>query len=329
MPAELRRGSRGEAVRDLQARLAATGHHVGNDEPGEFGIGTDAAVRAFQDGRGLRVDGIVQRQSWASLVESGFTLGDRLLYAHRPMFRGDDVAELQHRLNALGFDAGREDGILGDETGPALVEFQRAAGLKADGICGPMTVATLHRVGTLARGSVASVRERERLRAGPRHLHGRRVFVAVTPGLAALGEQVTRCLAQAGADPTLDASGSDDSLIAEAANRYAADLFLALRSGDASGCRCSYFSSGRFRSEAGYAIATAIHAELTSVLPSSAGVCGKAYATLRETKMAAVVCDVVPDDDVEAMRALVTNAAAAATAIVAGIKQAIEAPLDD
>ncbi len=32
------------------------------------------------------------------------------------MLRGDDVAELQRRLNLLGFDAGREDGILGGET---------------------------------------------------------------------------------------------------------------------------------------------------------------------------------------------------------------------
>ena len=68
---------------------------------------------------------------------------------------------------------------------------------------------------------------------------------------------------------------------------------------------------------------------LPSVLPSSAGVCGKAYVALRETKMAAVVCDVVPDDDVEAMRALVTNGAATAAAIVAGIRQAIEQPLDE
>src|SRR3712207_6890176 len=29
------------------------------------------------------------------------------------MMRGDDVRELQHRLNQLGFDAGAEDGIFG------------------------------------------------------------------------------------------------------------------------------------------------------------------------------------------------------------------------
>ena len=73
-------------------------------------------MRAFQDARGLRVDGICGPQTWAAVVESGWRLGDRLLYRRRPMLRGDDVAELQRRLNGLGFDAGREDGIFGDDT---------------------------------------------------------------------------------------------------------------------------------------------------------------------------------------------------------------------
>ena len=38
---------------------------------------------------------------------------------------GDDVAELQQRLSALGFDSGRVDGIFGDLTSAALGEFQR------------------------------------------------------------------------------------------------------------------------------------------------------------------------------------------------------------
>ena len=49
MPAELRRGSRGEAVRDLQARLTAIGRDIGGDEPGELGPGTEAAVSACPD----------------------------------------------------------------------------------------------------------------------------------------------------------------------------------------------------------------------------------------------------------------------------------------
>ena len=327
MPGALRRGSRGEAVRDLQARLIALGHDFGADEPGEFGDGTEEAVRAFQDARRLRVDGIVGRQTWSTIVESGFALGDRLLYFRRPMLRGDDVADLQHRLNALGFNAGREDGILGLETHDALLEFQRAAGLAADGICGPTTLSDLARVGSFAGGSVASLREREQLRESSRRLAARKVYVAARPELVALGERVAKELVDAGADALLDASGNDDATIASEANRFDADFFVALRPGDAQ-CRCAYFAARDFRSEAGFAIATAIHQQLADVLPGDADVCGKAYAALRETHMAAVVCELVPEGDVDAMRTLVTHAGATARAIVRGLQQAIEHPGD-
>jgi N-acetylmuramoyl-L-alanine amidase len=326
VPSELRRGSSGEAIRDLQTRLAALGHGIGHDEPGELGPGTEAAVRAFQEARGLRVDGVVGRETWSTIVESGYALGDRLLYLRRPMFRGDDVADLQRRLNALGFDAGREDGILGEETHRGLVEFQRAMGGPADGICGSTTIAALARVGGFADGSVATLREREQLRAEPGRLAERKIYVAATPGLAALGDLVTRGLLEAGAHAVLDASGADDSFVSEAANRYGADLFLALRTGDGEGCRCVYFSAGRYRSEPGFAIATAIQDALGSVLPVSIEVSGMAYSPLRETRMPAVVCELAPEGDVEAMRALVASAGPTSRAIVRGIQTGVEQP---
>ena len=73
---------------------------------GTFREGTRAAVEAFQYRRGLRVDGVCGRQTWSALVEAGRRLGDRFLYRRSPMLRGDDVAELQQRLSALGFDTG-------------------------------------------------------------------------------------------------------------------------------------------------------------------------------------------------------------------------------
>jgi N-acetylmuramoyl-L-alanine amidase len=324
VPAPLHSGGHGEAVRDLQQRLVAFGSDVAPDDAGSFGTGTEAAVRAFQDARGLRIDGIVGRETWSALVESGLTLGDRLLYVRHPMQRGDDVLDLQGRLNALGFHAGREDGIFGDATREALSAFQRDAGLPPDGICGSTTVAALRRVGTMAEGSVATVREREALRRAERHLVGRKVYVAAAPGLAVLGEQVTRGLLEAGSRALLDTSGADDSLLANGANRFDADLFLGLRLGDAVGCQCAYFASGRFRSEAGHTIAHAIHDELAGRLSRDVTVSGKAYAALRETRMAAVVCDVAPDGDVDAMSRLVANAHAIALAIVRGVRRAIE-----
>jgi N-acetylmuramoyl-L-alanine amidase len=325
-PAVLRPGSRGEAVRDLQVRLGALGHEIPPTEAGTYGDATERVVRAFQEARGLRSDGICGPQTWAAVVESGWRLGDRLLYRRRPMLRGDDVAELQRRLNGLGFDAGREDGILGDDTTRALVEFQRNMNLPTDGMCGAATIAVLDRVGTLAEGSVASVREREVLRRGPHRLSGRRVFVAAAPGFETLAGAVVRELAELGAGAALDASGADDPILAAEANRYAADLFLAFRPGDGPGCRCSYYSSGRFRSEAGHAVAEAVSEELSPILGGDACIAGRAYAVLRETRMAAVICEPVAQSDVDGMRALVLRGADVARAVVRGVRRGVESP---
>jgi len=326
----LRRHQIGEAVRDLQQRLAAAGYVPSGDDAGVFGAGTETALRAFQEARGIRVDGISGPETWAALVESGFALGDRMLYESSPNLRGDDVADLQHRLNVLGFDAGREDGILGRQSGLALREFQRNTGLAVDGILGPETLDALGRVGnTPAQGSVASVREREELRH-PRRLEDHRVYVAVAPEFQTLGDVVGRALSAAGAQTITDLSGEDDSTIAGRANQYRADLFLGVRAGDRSGCRCHYFATGAFRSEAGFRIAAAVQAELDRVLgprPGAAeesGPCGRTFAILRETQMAAVVCEPVGERDVEAMGALVNAVADVGAAIARGVQRGIE-----
>jgi N-acetylmuramoyl-L-alanine amidase len=325
-PAVLRPGSRGEAVRDLQVRLGALGHEIPLVEAGEYGAATERVVRTFQSARGLRVDGICGPQTWSAVVESGYRLGDRLLYRRRPMLRGDDIAELQRRLNGLGFDAGREDGILGDDTTRALVEFQRNMNLPTDGMCGASTLAVLEQVGALSAGSVATVREREALRRGPHRLEGRRVFVAAAPGFETLANLVVRGLVDLGAGATLDASGADDPVMAAEANRYADDLFLAFRAGDAPGCRCSYYESGRFRSEAGHAVADAVSRELAPIIGGDACVAGRTYAVLRETRMAAVICEPVTADDVATMRTLVVRGAEVAQAVVRGVRRGVEQP---
>jgi N-acetylmuramoyl-L-alanine amidase len=245
------------------------------------------------------------------------------------MLRGDDVTELQRQLNSLGFDAGREDGILGEQTADAVAEFQRNVGLAPDGFCGWTTVAALRRVGTLAAGSVASVREREMLRRGPHGLAAKRVFITAAPGFEALGDAVCRGLAEAGAGALLDSAGSDDSTTAAAANQFGAALFLALRAGTGDeGCLCTYFQSGKFRSEAGFRVATAVQDELRGVLPTAADPCGKAYGILRETRMAAVVCELVDQGDVTAMRNVVARAGDVSRAIVRGVGRGVDQPAD-
>jgi peptidoglycan hydrolase-like protein with peptidoglycan-binding domain len=47
--------------------------------------------------------------------------------------RGDDVKQLQARLNALGYPAGREDGVFGAQTFDAVRYFQNALGVRETG----------------------------------------------------------------------------------------------------------------------------------------------------------------------------------------------------
>lgn len=59
------------------------------------------------------------------------------------LMRGDDVELLQNKLNELGFDSGKADGIFGIKTEDAVKKFQSSKGLKADGIAGRNTIKAL------------------------------------------------------------------------------------------------------------------------------------------------------------------------------------------
>ncbi len=61
----LRRGDRGEDVRELQSLLVGRGFPTSVD--GVFGPGTDSSVRAFQRSCGLSADGVVGPATWSAL----------------------------------------------------------------------------------------------------------------------------------------------------------------------------------------------------------------------------------------------------------------------
>ena len=56
---------------------------------------------------------------------------------------GPAVVRLQIKLKKVGFNPGRADGDFGPATTAALIGFQKSAGLLADGIAGPRTLAAL------------------------------------------------------------------------------------------------------------------------------------------------------------------------------------------
>jgi peptidoglycan hydrolase-like protein with peptidoglycan-binding domain len=110
----LRQGSRGRAVRQLELFLLTMGYtDITPDRA--FDSQTRAAVKAFQDDRGLPVDGKVGSRTRGEIALIAAAAGhagildatDRLLTAGAS---GADVRDLQHLLALLGFDPGPTDG---------------------------------------------------------------------------------------------------------------------------------------------------------------------------------------------------------------------------
>jgi N-acetylmuramoyl-L-alanine amidase len=312
----IRRGHVGKSVRDVQSRLSALGLVV---DPAElqkhrFGESTEGAVRAFQQERGLLVDGVVGVNTWEELVEAGYALGDRALYLRSPYFRGDDVRSLQVHLNTLGFDPGREDGILGEQTARAIHEFQRNVGLRPDGIVGATTLDALGRLKSSVPGpGRTEVRETETLRAAD-SLSGHRV--AIDPGHGPeepgctgpaglveaevawdLSDLLAKELRSRGAEPVLLRSRQEDPSISERASRAnaaGADVLVAIHLNDhadpaAEGSSTYYFGRQDSYSLAGRALADVVQEELVARTGLKDGrTHPKAFPILRESTMPAV-----------------------------------------
>jgi N-acetylmuramoyl-L-alanine amidase len=283
-------GDRGEAISDIQTRLADLGLAVA--VTAVFDEATRLAVTAFQQRRGLPAEGIVDDTTWKHLVEAGRRPGDRILYYRRPMMRGDDVAELQHTLNLLGFDAGKEDGIFGVETQRGTLEFQESRGLGEDGIAGPVTMLELKRVGrAIGEAGRHNVAERQWLRTMPRDLAGLTVAVDAecrTASEAAhtwsAATAAVSSLSDHGAKPLLTRSEdvwADESLRAEHCNRIGSDFVIGFACDQEEGI--FFFGSPTSHSEAGARLGQ--HLSRILELPSK----GRSTPLLRETRAPAIV----------------------------------------
>jgi N-acetylmuramoyl-L-alanine amidase len=293
----LRRGDGGDAVVDLQRRLAGLGFPT-SDPDGEFGDATEAAIRAFQEVRGLRTDGVCGEETWSSLVEAGHRLGDRLLSHRAPMLRGDDVAELQLLLGGLGFDAGRVDGILGPHTATAVVEFQRNVGLPTDGICGPDTVGALRRfAGRTGDSTVARLRETDAMRRARPGLVDRRVVVAEGGEAPALADAIGTALLHLGAVVQV-VHHPDEHERANVANAFAADVFIGVVVRSEPGSVVAYYAHEEFESVGGRRLAELVAAGLPVTLPDGSAPAhrGMRLPVLRETRMPAIVVELGPPE---------------------------------
>jgi peptidoglycan hydrolase-like protein with peptidoglycan-binding domain len=129
-------------VAALQVALRARGLYRATVD-GVSGPQTREGVRRFQARRGLVVDGIAGPRTRAALRWRGRPgLGSRVIRAGH---RGWDVAALQFLLATRGFPSGHFDGRLGPRGDVALRRFQAWAGLGADGLAGPATLAAVRR----------------------------------------------------------------------------------------------------------------------------------------------------------------------------------------
>ncbi|QOC94522.1 N-acetylmuramoyl-L-alanine amidase [Micromonospora craniellae] len=177
----IRPGDRGPAVIEIRAVLTSLDLLSKATGPfsDEFDAATERAVRAFQQSRGLSVDGRVGAETWRALDAARWRLGARTLYHAVPVpLTGEDVRSLQERLLEMGYDTGRADAIYGIRTSRAMAQFQREVGLAPDGTCGPQTMDALRRLGRkVVGGRPQWLRESDAIRQSGPTLVGRTVVI--------------------------------------------------------------------------------------------------------------------------------------------------------
>ena len=88
-----------------------------------LGQGPKAAVRKYQERHGLTVDGQVGDATWNSLT--------------------GEIKIIQRALSQKGYYSGYIDGVAGEGTYNAVIQFQTASGLAVDGQVGDATRAKL------------------------------------------------------------------------------------------------------------------------------------------------------------------------------------------
>ena len=162
----LKRGSSGERVTALQQKLKNLGYYTGTVD-GDYGDGTVKAVKAFQSRNGLTADGVAG-EATLKLIDSGSAkkaatpspkptaTPTPTSSALRVGSTGAKVKSMQQRLKALGYYTGSVDGTFGEGTRKALVAFQKANGLSADGVAGTATLNKLHSSSAKSAVSVSS-----------------------------------------------------------------------------------------------------------------------------------------------------------------------------
>ncbi|MEV7649824.1 peptidoglycan-binding protein [Arthrobacter sp. NPDC089319] len=179
------------ALREGLLRAGVSMAYLAPDQvnnPNVFDDHVDAAVRTFQQQRGLMVDGVAGPETERALAEAQFKLGSRRLVYDpaRTVLRGDDVTELQRQLSFLGFYYGHIDGEYGQRTHLAVRELQLNLGLEATGVADGILISAMERINrTISPSQAFSLRDYERLSQASANLRGRTIAIAPGSGVGA------------------------------------------------------------------------------------------------------------------------------------------------
>ena len=153
----LRYGDTGTEVTTLQNRLIELGYLVGTAD-GKFGVTTKTALVAFQVANSLTRDGVAGAKTQALLYSNAAI--KNTVSTSTTLKQGtisDAVKDLQERLIALGYLTGTADGNFGAKTTLALIAFQKANSLSADGVAGTTTLKKLNSLSaTTASGTTST-----------------------------------------------------------------------------------------------------------------------------------------------------------------------------
>ena len=147
----LRSGDSGTEVKQLQENLIQMGYLSGKPD-GKYGQGTVEAVKAFQKANNLTSDGTAGpatlKAVYSGTAKTTEKPADNATAISGTLKRGStgtDVKTLQTKLIELGFLTGKADGVFGRKTSAAVMAFQKANKLKADGVAGTKTLAQLEK----------------------------------------------------------------------------------------------------------------------------------------------------------------------------------------
>lgn len=132
-------GEQSDLVKKYQQILINLGYLEGEAD-GNFGLGTQNAIKAFQSRNDQVVDGYLGPDTRAALDDP-----NAIPFAMRLGEQSDSVKELQEYLVKYEYlDSDKATGYFGELTKTAVANFQSKNGLTADGLAGAKTISLLH-----------------------------------------------------------------------------------------------------------------------------------------------------------------------------------------